>query len=356
MRSILLLSALAAALVFGGCRLEAPLNLFAEAPSYSVSGDSVEHVVHISVDGLRPDAVTRWLADLPTYRRLRAQGAFTNNARTAPTRGNTLPNHASQLTGRIVAGPAGHGWRTNRDPDPTVTLHSNRGDSVASVFNVVSEAGMKTALFTSKAKFDVFGRSYEEAIDTYVYDKDTGDLTEQFIDSLRTDAYAYAFLHLRNPDTAGHRFGWRLWRWHPYARAVRKTDRLIGRVLAAIDADPELRGTTAVIVTADHGGHGHAHGPDDPRDYTVPFYLWGPSIPAADLYELVGDARTDPGEEQIPADAAEQPIRNGDAANLALALLGLEPVPGSTLGVADAGNAAPLLSPEAVLAPSLSGQ
>ncbi len=321
-----------ATLALVGCGTSMPANPFADAPSYSASNGAIEHVVHISVDGLRPDAVVRWLDDLPAYNRLRTQGAFTDNARTAPTRGNTLPNHASQFTGRVVAGPEGHGWSTNRDPGSKTTLHSNHGAYVTSVFDVVRGAGQATALFASKAKFDVFHRSYEDAIDVYVDDVDTDALTEQFVDSLRTGTYAYAFLHLRDPDTIGHRYGWWLRSWHPYARAVRKTDRLIGRVLDAIDADPDLRGTTAVIVTTDHGGHGRSHGPNDRRDYTIPFYVWGPGIPAGSLYDFAGDTRADPGDEQIAATAADQPIRNGDAANLALSLLGLDPIPDSTIG------------------------
>ena len=356
MRYTICLFALTGTLALGGCRFSTPATLITDLRSYGASKNAVElvnydagsnsveyighgasrnaieHVVHISVDGLRPDAVTLWLDDLPAYRRLRVQGSFTDNARTAPSRGNTLPNHTSQLTSRVVAGPDGHGWGTNSDPDTTVTLHSNRGAYVPSVFDVANAAGLTTALFTSKSKFAVFHRSYEDAIDTYVYDYDTADLTERFVDSLRSGTFEYAFLHLRDTDTAGHRFGWRLWSWHPYARAVRKTDRRIGSILDAIDADPDLRGKTAVIVTADHGGHRHAHGSRDRRDYTIPFYVWGPGIPAGSLYDLAVHARTDPGEVQIADDADEQPIRNGDAANLALSLLGLDPIPGSTLG------------------------
>jgi len=307
-------------------------NLFADAPSYSNNSLPVKHVVHISIDGLRQDAVVKWLDDLPGYKRLRAQGAFTHNARTTPTLGNTLPNHTSQLTGRVVAGPNGHAWDTNRYPDESVTLHSNKGSYVASVFDVVNDAGLKSLLFTSKSKFAVFQNSYTDKIDAYVYQSNTRKLTDRFVDSLRTGTYSYAFLHFRNTDTNGHRFGWRIWSWHPYAWAVRKSDQRISSILKAIDEDPVLRGTTAVIVTADHGGHGHAHGPDHVLDYTVPFYVWGPGIPSADLYDLAAHDRTDPGEEQIPDGADNQPIRNGDAANLSLLLLGLDSVPGSTLG------------------------
>ena len=332
MRIAFCLIALIAVISMGACGSSSPDDLFVDAPSYSNSGLPVKHVVHISIDGLRPDAVERWVNDLPGYNRLRTQGAFTHNARTDPTMGNTLPNHTSQLTGRVVAGPDGHGWDTNRYPDPTVTIHSRRGAYVSSVFDVVSDAGLKSSLYTGKSKFAVFQRSYSDKINTFVYNSNTRKLTERFIDSLRTGNYAYSFYHFRNTDTVGHRFGWRVWSWHPYGGAIRNSDWRIASILKAIDEDPVLRGTTAVIVTADHGGHGHSHGPDHPLDYTIPFYVWGPGIPPADLYDLVGELRTDPGEEQVAYGVYGQPIRNGDAANLALHLLGLDAVPGSTLG------------------------
>ena len=319
-------------LLFSACGSSSKDDLFADAPSYSNANLPVKHVVHISIDGLRQDAITRWIEDLPGYNRLRSQGAFTDNARTDPTLGNTLPNHTSQLTGRLVAGQHGHGWDTNRYPDSTVTIHSNRGMYIASVFDAVSDEGLKTALFTSKPKFAVFQNSYREKINAYVYDSNTRKLTERFVDSLRTGTYTYAFFHFRNTDTSGHRFGWRIWSWHPYAWAIRKSDRSISNILAAIDSDPVLRGTTAVIVTADHGGHGHSHGPDHPLDYTIPFYVWGAGIPSANLYALTQGARTDPEGEQIPGEADKQPIRNVDAANLAMYLLGLDAVAGSTQG------------------------
>lgn len=185
---------------------------------------------------------------------------------------------------------------------------------------------------TSRIKFkELFECQHD--LETYVYRSNTEKLTNQFVDSLNTGTYAYLFLHIRNPDTMGHRFGWRLWSWHPYAWAVRKSDRLINQILTAIDDSPALRGKTAVIVTADHGGHKRTHGPNHQLDYTIPFYVWGPGIPTADLYELAPATRQDPGMAQIADSASLQPIRNGDAANLALSMIGLSPVPGSTLGV-----------------------
>ncbi|MEM0963686.1 MAG: alkaline phosphatase family protein [Bacteroidota bacterium] len=347
-----LLSLVVLAAFASGCGLsKAPFD--ATLPSYADRTDPVETVIHISVDGLRSDAVIEFIDALPTFARLRAQGAFTDNARTTPNFGNTLPNHTSQITGRVVSGGRGHGWDTNRDPDPTVTLHSNRGSYVASVFGVASDAGLRTGLYASKVKFFLFDRSYgpdhgapdttgaddgRDKIDTYIYDANTNDLVDQLLADLETTPGGYHFLHIRDPDTVGHRFGWRLWGWHPYMRAVRKADRLIGRVLAAVDADPDLSRGTVVIVTSDHGGSGHDHGApnpadyDDPRDYTIPFYVWGSGVAAADLYALNEGVREDPGGAHPGVTQQPQPIRNGDAANLSLSLLGLDSIPGSTIG------------------------
>jgi len=64
----------------------------------------------------------------------------------------------------------------------------------------------------------------------------------------------------------------------------------------------------------------------------VPFYVWGPGVMVgADLYALNPASRLNPGTGRPNYSASPQPIRNGEAANVALKLLGLGPVPGSTI-------------------------
>ena len=354
MRRLLPLLAL---LVAAGCTMFRPIASIVTLPArpdaiaHRAGGlgerDSVRYVIHISVDGLRPDAVER--IQSVGFTRLRTEGAWTHNARTDVDYRITLPNHTAQLTGRPVTGPNGHHWTVNTDPAPGVTLHSNRGAYVASAFDVVHDAGLSTAAYVSKSKFSLFDVSYDaehgapdttgaddgrDKIDTYVYDSDTDALVARLIEGLRRNPANYTFVHIRDPDSAGHVWTWTLRRGSAYLNAVQHADGLIAQILDAVESDARLAGHTAVVVTADHGGQGRDHRPDTRVDYTVPFYVWSPGVPRADLYAINEGLRADPGTKQVPFDAPLQPIRNGNAANLSLALLGLPPVPGSTIGAA----------------------
>ena len=152
-----------------------------------------------------------------------------------------------------------------------------------------------------------------------------------------SESYCYRRrVEFRDTDTAGHAKGWDLTPGSHYLEALSKIDGLIGKVLAAIDENPALKGKTALIITADHGGRletkTHIKA-DEPLNYTIPFIVWAPGIePGSDLYALNPETRKDPGEANPSYDSPDpQPIRNGDAGNLALQLLGLPAIEGSTI-------------------------
>jgi len=305
------------------------------------------------MDGLRGDAIEMLgAAKLPNYFRLRAEGAYTDNARTDADHTVTLPNHASQLTGRWVRGPRGHNYVLNMIPGSATTLHSIKGAYVSSVFDVVHDAGLTTALFVSKAKFILYDQSYDETngaedhidedngrdkIDHYVIDRDTDSLIEGYLATLKHAPHHYTFIHIRDPDTAGHEFNWDLTPGSEYLAAVTKTDSHLGKILDAIDRLPKLTGKTAIIVTSDHGGRlgTMRHEPaTSAENYTIPFYVWGdPVASGAGLYAFNSTARANPGRARPSNLATKQPIRNGDSANLALDLLGLKSIPGSTINI-----------------------
>jgi hypothetical protein len=323
------------------------------------------HVIQISVDGLRGDLLAAMLAaspptDLPSFRRFVTEGATTFDARSDFTDTITLPNHTCMLTGRPVRQPPGqpagvaHGYTANGTPAANVTLHdpgTGHWRYIASVFDVAHDAGMSTRLYATKRKFVLFEQSYDAAhgaadsvapdfgrdkIDRCLIASAEGDsarsatMQAALLADLRSASPDYVFVHYLDPDAAGHDHGWESPEWR---QAVRNVDHYLGEIFALVGADSAFAGRTAILLTADHGGSGRNHGLSElAADYTIPFLCWGRGVkPGADLYALNRETRADPGAGRPGYDVLPQPIRNGDAANLALALLGLGPVPGSTI-------------------------
>jgi len=310
----------------------------------AAASQTADHVIHVSIDGLRPDIVAQLGAEhCPNLHRFIVSGVITMNARTDYDYTETLPGHACILTGRAVLGEDGHGVDFNSDTGGTVA--GAHGSYVAGVFDVVHDSGMSTALYAGKSKFSLFDRSWDgtsgapdttgaddgrDKIDLYLYEWDTGTLFARWKADMSFLRWNYSFLHLRDPDSEGHAHGWTS---RDYREAVMRCDRMLGEVFALVRADTALDGKTAVIVTSDHGGTGYSHGdPADPLNYTIPLFAAGPGIPAGtELYSLNDGVREDPGGGRPDYAASTQPVRNGGSANLALSLLGLGPVPGSTI-------------------------
>lgn len=308
-------------------------------------GDHVDHVVHVSIDGLRPDLVQQLgVAELPTLFRLAAEGASTMNARSDADATKTLPNHTSQLTGRPSSGPDGHGVVANQESQVT-TIHAEAGHYVASVFDVVHDHGGRTGMYVGKDKFRVIDRSYDattgapdvtgaddgrDKID--VHRKTwTGGLVAEWSAEMATDPFTFSLVHVRDPDSAGHASGFGS---AAYLEAMRGADGHLAAVLSTIEDDPALAGRTAVVVTSDHGGVGTSHAASDvAENFTTPLWVWAPGHVAAgvDLYERNAATHRDPGSAHSPRDAEPPPIRGHVAGNLALDLLGLPAIPGSVV-------------------------
>jgi hypothetical protein len=314
-----------------------------------------DHVIHISVDGLNARLLQAAVdtGDAQTFKRLQEEGVWTNNARTDFTHTVTLPNHTSMITGRPVLQPEGmepivcHNWTFNDVPKRNTTLHNNNADVdyVASTFDVVHDAGLSTAMYASKDKFIIYDQSYSEnggadhphgrdKIDTFVFQEDeapiySATMNERFLADMAARHFQYAFVHYRDPDSAGHAFGWG---GSAYRQSIKSVDGYLAAVLRLVETDKELAGRTAIVLATDHGGMWFSHGnPDFPPDYTIPLIVWGVGVGRGDLYKMNVETRADPGEGRPDYNAPGQPIRNGDTGNLALALLGLGPIPGSLI-------------------------
>lgn len=322
------------------------------AIAFATTAQAAEHVVHISVDGLRPSFLQQLIDGnmAPNFKRFQTEGAWTNNARTDFTHTITLPNHTSMVTGRPVSQPAGapntlhHGWVTNTDPPATATLHNTGNLNVpykASTWDVAHDAGLSTAHFASKSKFIIYEQSYNAAngaehpngkdkIDVFFAQENaSATMQTQMLAALGTTEFNYTFLHYADPDIAGHSSGWG---GTNYMNAVKKVDGYLGQLFNLLETDPGLIGNTAIVLSADHGGSGTDHSTASTlAHYTIPFYVWGDGVDHGDLYAMNIGTRVDPGTSRPDYNAVGQPIRNGDGGNLALSLLGLGAIPGSLI-------------------------
>jgi hypothetical protein len=323
-----------------------------------VSRGAVEHVIHISVDGLNPAHLqTQINAGLaPHFKRFQDEGAWTNNARTDFSHTITLPNHTSMLTGRPVALPAGmsgtphHGYTANGDPAPTTTVHNFTDPDwyKASTFDVAHDAGLSTALYASKDKFKIYNQSYNatsgaphangaDKIDRFFGPESTASMQSTMLSEVAANNYDYTFIHYADLDDAGHTptMSGGGWGNSLYMNAIVTVNNYLGQVFNFVQTDPQFIGNTAIVLSADHGGTGTGHsGANNANNYTIPFYAWGAGVAHGDLYALNEGTRSNPGSGRPDYLAAGQPIRNGDGGYLALSLLGLGPIPGSMINSA----------------------
>ena len=258
-------------------------------PEVSIS----RNVVVVSIDGLRPDAIDEYGAT--TLQRFMREGSYTLSASTInPSK--TLPSHTSMLTGQP---PERHGVLWNN----VATADSDSVD-LPNIFSVARTSGYSTAAFFSKAKFQPL--QVEGTLD---YSQAPGGLFGRWSsERTLTDVAAYLqearpnvlFVHLTDPDKAGHSAGWMT---PQYGRAVLAADRAVSRLLAIANS-AYGPGNFSLIVTADHGGHGTNHGSDDPRDVNIPWIAWGQGVK--------------------PGVLTSTPVRTMDTAATVLWLLGVD--------------------------------
>ena len=225
------------------------------------------NVIVVSIDGLRPDAITSYGAS--TLQRLMREGSYTLSASTIhPSK--TLPSHTSMLTGQP---PERHGVLWN-----SVATADADSIDMPNIFGVARAHGYSTAAFFSKAKFQplqVEGTlDYSQApggwFGRWSSERTVSDVAK-YLERARPNVL---FVHLTDPDAAGHGAGWMT---PEYGRAVVAADHAVNRLISLAERAYGAA-NFSLIVTADHGGHGTNHGSDDPRDVTIPWIAWGKGV------------------------------------------------------------------------------
>jgi predicted AlkP superfamily pyrophosphatase or phosphodiesterase len=227
-----------------------------------------DHVIVVSIDGLRPDAVEKF--GMKNLQRLIREGSATLKAQTIyPSK--TLPSHTSMVTG---VGPEVHGITWNKDRTDEMGVVG-----VPTMFELAKAQGFQTAGFFAKSKFHTLERP--NSLDHFqapngwqslLVTRTVADVAD-YLDHAKPNLL---FVHIGEADFTGHAMGWMS---RPYGWAVKMADAAVGEIIESAD-DAFGRGNYTLIVTADHGGHGKDHGSADPQDMTIPWIAWGKGVAA----------------------------------------------------------------------------
>src|SRR2546423_8678463 len=150
----------------------------------------INHVLIISEDGLRADAVAT--LHLKWHDLLRRRGAYSDHAMTIRD-ASTLPAHASMLSG---VEPKTHGltWNTWRPREGYI--------KTPTIFTHAQDAGLTTAFFTGKTKL----RHIVPPGTVGLYERPgyyCKKVAEQAADYLTPEKPGLAFVHFSDPDESG---------------------------------------------------------------------------------------------------------------------------------------------------------
>jgi predicted AlkP superfamily pyrophosphatase or phosphodiesterase len=221
----------------------------------------INHVLIISEDGLRADAVAT--LHLHWHDLMRKRGAYSDHALTIRD-ASTLPAHASMLSG---VEPKTHGltWNTWRPREGYI--------KAPTIFTHAQDAGLTTAFFTGKTKL----RHIVPPGTVGTYERPgyyCKKVAEEAANYLTTEKPALAFVHFSDPDELGHSKGWMS---SAQKNAISNSDRCLGIIYEALERSG-LIDDTLIIVSADHGGHNRVHSGAKKIDREIPWIACGPGV------------------------------------------------------------------------------
>ena len=220
----------------------------------------IKRVIIVSFDGLRGDAVEA--APMKNVMALMESGAYSLTARTIsyPV---TLPSHASMLSGMCLKK---HGVDWN-------TLKYYRGYSKGTdIFDLTHAAGLKSVMIVNKDKLRQIAQPETTDVFEIVYGAES-TIMKAAIDQIPV-GFDLMFVHIGSPDYRGDKYGWMS---GEYFIALQNGDAALGNLLDALD-QYDIRDSTLIIITADHGGHGDTHDGTVIQDLLIPWVVSGPGV------------------------------------------------------------------------------
>jgi len=245
--------------------------LFAVLLGGQINAQKVKHVVLIGIDGLGANYISK--EEMPTLANLMATGSYSLHARSVlPS--SSADNWASMFMG---AGPELHGFTEWNSKTPEVPSRQlDQYGLFPSIYTLLREQKPKADIGVF---YDWAGIGYlfpKQAVTKYVYSNSStdDDIVQQATAYLKSNKPSLLLVYMSDPDGVGHNIGWGT---PAYLQQESKTDQNIAKVLTAIQ-DAGIGESTAVIVSADHGGLNKGHGGKTLKEVEIPWVIAGPGV------------------------------------------------------------------------------
>lgn len=223
-------------------------------------------VLLILVDGMRPDSLT----NISQAQKIIHKSTYTFEAKTVVP-SVTLPCHISLFHS---VDPERHGTTTN--------VYMPQVRPIDGLFEVLSQNNKQCAMFYGWQQLRDISRPDSLVFSYFCSGKFIGrasmnnKITNAAIEYLTENETDFTFLYLGYTDWAGHQYGWMS---KEYMEAIRNSWKNIEKVIESLSED------YAIIITADHGGHGRTHGTETPEDMTIPIIAMGKNFTPGKKFE-----------------------------------------------------------------------
>ncbi|BCU76784.1 alkaline phosphatase family protein [Luteolibacter sp. LG18] len=290
----------------------AALSTFAMAKPGPGEGNDFHgrHVLILGIDGLRSDGlqaakapVLQGLARSGTSSMKAVAGGNLEDATKQPTISG--PGWVTLLTGSYANkhGVVGNG--TNACDQQPVPKGGSYQSKVAPHFAKWLKEAVPTASIASITSWPWI-EDYLVAVQPQYFDVHTkgagkdylaadDDVSRQAAELLKTGHPDVMFLHYSQVDGAGHSTGFST--GNPaYLSAIEHVDGLVGQVVEAMKARPQIaKENWLVVVVTDHGGNGRSHGGQSEGERVIPMIVAGKGSSARGIVEET------PGQHVVPA-------------------------------------------------------
>lgn len=251
------------------------------AQEATAKAPKMKHVVMITSDGFSAEAIVKNPGKFPNLERMMKEGSYTMEARSVLPSSSAI-NWATVLMG---AGSEMHGFTDWGSQKPEVKpSYTNKYGFFPGIFGEVRQQ-MPEAVTGVVYSWGGIGYVYEqEAVDfNKATDNNDDEATQIFCDFLKEKQPTLSFIHLAEPDGAGHSFGWMS---PKYIEACEKIDSLVGVIYDCVQQNMDMK-STAVIFLSDHGGIGTGHGGKTMEEMEAPYIIVGKGIPAGHKIERI---------------------------------------------------------------------